>query len=269
MSTSFELMTYESPRLRNRDAADHAKDTGVAILSSVTGLGGLAAALDKLGPDRHKEWIQAADLFLADLPAHLFESDEFIQAVQRAQRLIERGDEGTEPEMWAAGLRKIAIEPGEWGDEVVARMFRMLERFGATHIEVMKMLKECEAGFGLVPRDPADLARKLMNGKRSGGETRPTVATDDPLRQAAIARDLDDFNLIDSNRAEFNVVFGGRELKPSCYEASLLSAEGQHLLEFLEHYVNQPDGETEGEGQVEEIDLTENTSPAEETASSS
>lgn len=230
-------MTYESPRLRKRNAVDYAKDAGVFLFSTISPLGGVGHLLEEYGPNRYNEWIEAIRHYLSELPSELFESDEFIRAAHRAHVLMGQLHLTSKAEMLAAGLRKIATEPDQWDDEIVTRMFLMIERLTPLHIQTMQLMKASRSS-ATAPKDTAQAVLSLMRGYGPGGMRGPTVGEGAPLLQMAIARDLHELNLIDADRADANKVFRDKQNAPSWYGHGLLSAEGQHLLEFLEHFVN-------------------------------
>lgn len=222
------------PELRNQTVGEHLEEVFTAAVATVPFAGGVAHLLSTYRQGRFDRWAEEVERQLGELKAELLDDERFMDAFQRATLIALESHLDQKAEMLAAGLREFGENPDDWTDEVITRMFLMIERFTPHHISAMQRLEASKEGS--VPSDPVQMALGIMRQRRMHSERIDPVAEDDPMLQGAIARDLVDFNLVDRKRADANVVFGGMTSAPNWYSPSTLAAEGQYLLRFLHYF---------------------------------
>jgi len=221
------------PELRSQTVGEHLQEFFTAAVATVPFAGGVAHLLSTYRQGRFDRWAEEVERQLGDLKAELLNDERFMDAFQRATLIALESHLDQKAEMLAAGLREFGENPDDWTDEVITRMFLMIERFTPHHILAMQRLHATKSGS---VTDPVQMALSIMRKPVMDNDRVDPVAEDDPMVQAAIAQDLVDFGLVDRKRADANIVFGGMTSSPDWYSPSTLAAEGQLLLRFLYHF---------------------------------
>ncbi len=225
----------ELPEARQRSPRDHAQELGIAAINGLPFVGGVIAQLiDAYRPHVLRVWCEAVERQFEALPDEIaekiFHDDRFMSSFHRATTMATATHLTDRAEMLAAGLYELAQNPEDWQDEVVARMFLMIERLTPLHLQAMRHMNATER-LSSVHSDPIQSALQVLRNPRLG-----VVAPDDPMKQIAVARDLVELNLVDRKAADGTIVFGGVSSTPSWYQRSVLSAEGQYFLKFLHYF---------------------------------
>lgn len=223
------------PELRKRTIKEHLRELAVAGVATAPFGGGIAHLLTEYRSRRFERWAEAVESELGSLRAEVLDDDRFMDAFFRATALAVESHLDEKASMLAAALHELAENLDEWTDEIVTRMFLMVERFTPHHVQAMRILNATRQVHS-VPKSNEQFALGLIRRGLLDGQRVTPLADGDPALQMAIVRDLDDFDLIDPDRASGSIVFGGATSAPRWYCSTVLSAEGQYLLRFLRYY---------------------------------
>lgn len=211
----------------SRQSLPHVRNFSIAAAGAVPLLGGpLQYLLDSYLPGSVEgRWLT----FLEELNERLsrlenppaLDDERVVSSFLRASRI----SVGTHLEgkigALAAAVEGVIDDPDRFSDELVERFFFMIERFTPRHIEVMSLLRDnVEPKGGHYEEYEDYVLEKLRSVDFS--------VADDATREA-IARDLDDFDLIQYIPAT---------------DPRLLSDEGVLFLDFLRFF----EVESEGSG---------------------